>query len=123
MIGSHERLKKAWEGGKESRIMEEECGVETMIWESRLEATRADWMNLMAETRIGAAFERVVRTSDPTAMAVMLVAGTCARILRVTQLAAVAFDWPMPSSWSLGTETVTLIPVLASASSMALSVS
>lgn len=76
MTGSHERLKKAWEGGNESRITEEECGVETLIWRSRLEATRAEWMNFNAETRTGAAFGRVVRTSDPTAIAVMLVAGT-----------------------------------------------
>lgn len=92
MTGSHERLKKAWEGGKESRMIEEECGVETLIWPSRLDATRAEWMNFRAETKTGAAFGRVVRTSDPTAMAVMLVAGTWAITLRATQLAAVALD-------------------------------
>lgn len=104
-------------------MIEDECGVETLIWFSRLAATRADWMNFMAETRIGAAFGMVVRTSDPTAMAVMLVEGTWAMTLRETQLAAVELDWPMPRSWSLGMETITLMPVLASASSIARSAS
>lgn len=94
-----------------------------MICESRLAATRADWMNLRAVTRTGAALGKAVRTSDPTAMAVMLVAGTWPRMFRATQLAAVAFDCPMPRSWSLGTETVTRIPVLARARSMARSAS
>jgi hypothetical protein len=40
--GFHVLLKKAWDGGKESRIIEEERGVETLIWRSRLDATRAD---------------------------------------------------------------------------------
>lgn len=72
--------------------MEEECAVETLILESRLEATRAECMKFIADTRIGAAFGRVVSTSDPTDMDVILVAGTCARIFRETQLAAVTFD-------------------------------
>ena len=92
MTGSHVRLKKAWEGGNESSIMEEACGVETLILESSLEATRAEWMNCMAGTNTGAAFEIEVRTSDPTAIAVMLVAGTWGTILRATQFAAVTLD-------------------------------
>lgn len=44
MTGSHERLKKACDGGKESRMIEEERGVETLICLSRLEARRAEWM-------------------------------------------------------------------------------
>ena len=41
----HEWLKKACDGGNESRMIAEECGVETLIWESRLAATSAEWMN------------------------------------------------------------------------------
>ena len=72
--GLSERLKKACEGGNESRMMEEERGVETLTWRSRLDATRAEWMYLIALTSTFAAFGRVVKTSEPTQMAVILVA-------------------------------------------------
>ena len=73
--GFQERLKKACDGGKESRIKEEERGVETLICLSKLDATSAEWMNLRALTKIRAVFGRVVRTSEPTQMLVILVAG------------------------------------------------
>lgn len=92
MTEFHEWLKNACDGGNESMMIDEECGVETLIWASRLAATSAEWMNWSADTRTGAAFGREVRTSDPTAMAVILVAGTWATTLRATQFAAVAFD-------------------------------
>lgn len=119
ITGSHVRLKKAWEGGNESRIMEEEWAVETLIWESSLAAIKAAWMYFSAETKTGPALGIVVRTSEPTDMAVMLVAGTWERMLRATQLAAVALDWPMARSCWFGTVTVTRIPVPARAVSMA----
>lgn len=123
ITGSHVRLKKACDGGNESRIMEEEWAVETLIRESSLAAVRAAWMYVMAETKTGAAFGMVVRTSEPTDMAVMLVAGTWGRMLRVTQLAAVELDWPIASSCWFGTETVTRIPLPARAVSIAESAS
>lgn len=75
-------------------------------------------MKLRADTRMGAALGRVVRTSDPTAMAVMLTEGTWGRTLRETQLNAVLFDWPMPRISSFGMEMVTSMPVFARAVSM-----
>lgn len=75
MIGFKEWLKKAWEGGKESRIMEVERGVETLICLSRLDATRAEWMYWRAFTRRGAALGRLLRISEPTQIVVMLVDG------------------------------------------------
>ena len=56
-------------------MMDEERGVETLTWRSRLDATRAEWMYLIALTSTFAAFGRVVKTSEPTQMAVILVAG------------------------------------------------
>lgn len=104
-------------------MMEEEWAVETLIWESSLAATRAAWMYFRAETSTGAALGMAVRTSDPTEMAVMLVAGTWVRMLRATQLAAVELDWPIARSCWFGTETVTRIPVPERARSMAWSAS
>lgn len=49
-------------------------------------------MYFKAETRMDAVFGVVVRTSFPTEMAVMLVVVMCGRMLRDTQLAAVALD-------------------------------
>lgn len=56
-------------------MMEEARGVETFICLSRLDATSAEWMNLRALLRIDAAFGRADRTSEPTQIVVMLVAG------------------------------------------------
>lgn len=41
-MGFKERLKNACDGGKESKIMDDERGVVTLIWRSRFEATRAE---------------------------------------------------------------------------------
>ena len=42
MTSSHVLLKNAWEGGKKSTIVDEACGIETLICESRFEATRTE---------------------------------------------------------------------------------
>ncbi|KAF5793955.1 hypothetical protein HanXRQr2_Chr08g0322701 [Helianthus annuus] len=73
ITGSKVRLKNACDGGKESRMIEEECAVETLIWESSLAEMSAEWMFSSAETKTGAVLGVVVRTSVPTEMAVMLV--------------------------------------------------
>jgi hypothetical protein len=73
----------------------------------------------MAGISSGAALGCAESTSEPTAMAVMFTAGKCAATLRATQLAAVALELPMASSCSLGTDTMTRMPVLDSAASIA----
>lgn len=73
-------------------MMEEEWAVETLIWVSSPAEIRAEWMYFRADTKMVAAFGVVVRTSFPTEMALMLVVPTCGRMLRDTQLAAVALD-------------------------------
>jgi hypothetical protein len=40
---SSDRLKKACDGGKESRMMDDECGVEILMYRSSAAATSAFW--------------------------------------------------------------------------------
>ena len=109
---SQERLKKAWDGGKESRMREEDCGEMILTRESRLAETSAEWRNFIAGRSTGAAFGAEVRISEPTAMEVMLTAGKWAATLRVTHVAAVELDCPTARSCSFGTEMVTWMPEL-----------
>lgn len=64
------------DGGKGLGITSIDMGVETLTWKLRFVATRALWMLLRADARMGATWGDWVRTSLPTAMAVMLVEGT-----------------------------------------------
>lgn len=65
-----------------------------------------------------AALGRAVSTSLPTAMDVILVAGTKAATFLLTQSAAAERDWPTRRSWSLGTEIMTSMPLWARAVSI-----
>lgn len=71
-----EGLKVEVEGGKGLGITSMDIGVETLTWKLRLVATKALWMLLRADARMGARWGDWERTSLPTEMAVMLVEGT-----------------------------------------------